>query len=67
MIRDVAKEHNFQIVFWFCVTVSPQLWSDAEQSVEQRQVFRSHIQLDRLEATVEHMGCLSLTTIRNII
>lgn len=33
-----AKESKFQIVFCFFVTVSPQLWSDAEQIVDNCQI-----------------------------
>ncbi len=38
MIGDVAKENNFQIVFCFGVTASPQRWSDAEQMVDRCQI-----------------------------
>lgn len=43
MIRDVAKEHDMQIVLRFGVTEGPQLWSDAERSVDGRQILRLHI------------------------
>lgn len=63
MIRDVAKEHDAQIVLRFGVTEGPQLWSDAERSVDGGQILRSHVTSaahGRMKAAAEPVGYLSL-------
>lgn len=62
MIRDVAKEHGAQIVLRFGVTEGPQLWSDAERSMDGRQILRSHVtstEHGRMKAATEPVGYLS--------